>query len=157
MSCNQTREFIEPYLDGELSPDEITAYETHLEDCADCRGEHEARLRLRATVRVELDPAPPAGLEAAILRAVADTEATPGPSWRDALRAFLGWLRGPQLAPVAAAAVVVLVLVVHWSGESPHDAAAPFSQPGTVVVSRYGEVSPGGVPETGGLVLDGTL
>lgn len=40
MSCDDTREAMHRYLDGELAGNEVTGLESHLLDCAACREEH---------------------------------------------------------------------------------------------------------------------
>lgn len=45
MECNETRKYLEQYLDGELSGDDVLKIEAHLKDCEGCR---EALAELRA-------------------------------------------------------------------------------------------------------------
>ncbi|MBI4713465.1 MAG: zf-HC2 domain-containing protein [Planctomycetes bacterium] len=51
MECAKTRELIGPYLDNELSADELSRVKTHLADCADCRRELAELEQVKGLVR----------------------------------------------------------------------------------------------------------
>jgi anti-sigma factor (TIGR02949 family) len=63
MNCRELIDFIADYLDGDLTPKDAAAFESHLAECRSCRAyleSYRATLRLeRASARNEsLDDAP---------------------------------------------------------------------------------------------------
>ncbi len=106
MKCAELRAMAESYLAGELPVDTNHEVITHLERCADCRGELNARIQLRLTLR----------------RAFLQSEAlAPGADFTERVRASLRadagsrrrWIRG--LSPwMAVAAGVALLLILGW-------------------------------------------
>jgi hypothetical protein len=65
--CRSCRRHLSAYLDGELSSRRERALRLHLEGCEACRA-HLEELRLVAFETGRVDPPPPEGLEASILR-----------------------------------------------------------------------------------------
>lgn len=59
-ACRRARELLEPYLDGELEPEDRSGLESHLAGCPDCRRERS----LADAIRTELRALPELGLPA---------------------------------------------------------------------------------------------
>ena len=98
MNCEELRAKLDAYIDGELSPDELRAFEDHAAACADCGRELEmAKLVRDALGELDEEVAVPLNVQA---------------GWRNAVRAEAKrranrrWLR----AAYAAAAALVLVI-----------------------------------------------
>lgn len=51
MTCNDAIQAVDPYVDGELPPDQVTTLRAHLETCAACRARLEHRELLRRQIR----------------------------------------------------------------------------------------------------------
>jgi anti-sigma factor RsiW len=58
MLCSRVRNLLSAYCDSELTGAEMLQIRRHLGDCADCRGEHEAALRIKRLLGA-LPPAEP--------------------------------------------------------------------------------------------------
>jgi hypothetical protein len=108
VECRKIEELLGGYADGELSPREQARVESHLSGCKRCEDALAAIERVdHAVLALEGSPPSPADLErlAARVRNVVDAKRRPARrSWRE----FLSW---PQLAPVAAAAAILFVVL----------------------------------------------
>jgi len=51
MNCKEAAEFFYPYLDKELSPDDVAKLEAHIAECEPCMGHMEFDRALRHLVR----------------------------------------------------------------------------------------------------------
>ncbi len=151
MRCEELRDKLTVYLDGELSADETEACETHLAACEDCAGLAAARRHERDRWRAALREDAPADLRREILA---------GRSPRKTLhftRRHAGH-KSMWTAWAAAAVLAVIVLgqvVSRLDGPRRPDADA-FARPGAVALVVDGE--PLGAfeeLEEGGLVLEG--
>jgi anti-sigma factor RsiW len=109
MNCNETQEVIHGYLDDELDLVHNLAVEQHLKECAACAQSLQREQSLRkAMASRPLYFEAPKGLEKRVRSAVRQaSKAESRWSWR--WRSAWDWPR--MLAPLAAAAVVVLVTV----------------------------------------------
>jgi mycothiol system anti-sigma-R factor len=58
--CRGVESNLQPYLDRQLTPDEVTMIEVHLGECAYCRERYHFEARLRDTVKTVCcgDPVP---------------------------------------------------------------------------------------------------
>jgi len=108
MTRNHVTELLSAYVDEQVSPAERSRIETHLSQCAQCRGHLESLRGSVALVR-GLDPVPaPAGFQEAVRARVAETAVSP----RRAValpRLRLSW----KTAGVAAAALLVGIFSVN--------------------------------------------
>ena len=52
MPCDQDRELLAAYLDGEVPSERATALEQHLSTCTDCAAQVASTLSLRRTMRM---------------------------------------------------------------------------------------------------------
>jgi len=50
MNCNETKEIIHGYLDGEVDPVRSMAIEQHLKDCPACAAAHREQQSLRTAI-----------------------------------------------------------------------------------------------------------
>jgi anti-sigma factor RsiW len=90
MTCQEARQLIEAYADGELDLLRSLELERHLEDCAECRALYEQVEELRSAVRTHAPHfAAPQGFDKRIRtqlrlrrRAQPETVAAPGLAWR---------------------------------------------------------------------------
>ncbi len=62
MHCDEIQELLSPYHDGELSPAERLAVDTHLVECATCTDELTGFEKLSGLAAKLVDPVPPANL-----------------------------------------------------------------------------------------------
>ena len=62
--CDKCEEMMQPYLDGQLSEDEVLEAERHLEGCSWCAKRYHFEERLRHYVRVAVSEPMPAELKA---------------------------------------------------------------------------------------------
>ncbi len=138
--CRDVRALLGAYADRELAPHEAAAVAAHLAACAGCQAEY-AALEHGDRAVLALDAAEPSvaalGALAARVRtqiaAEAAPEGAPGPE-RAPVHARRGWrsrvggLTWPRLVPVAAAAVVLLLVLrfesVTFMGSRREDEAA---------------------------------
>jgi tetratricopeptide (TPR) repeat protein len=98
MECAEVREEFSALIDGELAPDARAAVEAHIAQCSDCLRDLDAIKRIDGSYR-GLPPQPaPRGFEEGVRKALASA-ATARTRW---------W---PRLAPVLAAAALVLVVL----------------------------------------------
>ena len=110
MDCAGYREWLSPYVDDRLSPEERSRFEAHLIGCAGCREELTSlRKMLQALSSAEPPGAP--DLLPGIHR-----QLTRRPWWMSAVRQFLApWPQSLPLHGAALAATAMLVLVVTTS------------------------------------------
>jgi anti-sigma factor (TIGR02949 family) len=69
MTCHDALQRLDPYVDGELPPDEGVEFRAHVDTCSACRAQLDARLALRREIRRIPYRAAPDGLRAAVARA----------------------------------------------------------------------------------------
>jgi anti-sigma factor RsiW len=109
LNCDETKELIHGYLDGELDLVKSLEIERHLNECRGCEGTHQGNLVLRSAIR---ENAPyfsaPRGLRKQIRKSLHEAhrvDSTPSRSvWN------LGWLR-----PAAVFAAFALMAVLIWA------------------------------------------
>lgn len=91
--CNNVRQFLHPYIDGELDGDERVEMDVHLDGCPQCRDEVTVYAGMRATIRRHAEaPAMPEGLEQRV-RARIEAEDN-----RERSRPFIPWSIAAALA-----------------------------------------------------------
>lgn len=108
MNCNETKEIIHGYLDGEVDPVRSMAIEQHLKDCAACAAAHREQQSLRTAIAGgSLYFKAPKGLDKRVRSAVRQASKAEGrrmgwrPSWNWNWRAIL--------SPLAATALLLLI------------------------------------------------
>jgi anti-sigma factor RsiW len=117
MNCAETRRLIDAYVDNELDLRGALELEDHLAGCKSCGAEEKAVREMQASARANLiRHSPPPGLEARLRTALQVEEAAPvertaapavsAPAPRRRAR----WARWEIVAPVAAAAALLLVI-----------------------------------------------
>lgn len=125
MSCEDIRERLTAYLDGDLDPDRGTVVRGHLRTCEACRqvSTDEAALRdgLRRLPAVDPPPSLWANVQAAL--AEAEVQESQRPAWRRALRRWMP--PAPRLAVGGALAAAAIALVVWKVGASPSTEPRP--------------------------------
>jgi anti-sigma factor RsiW len=113
MDCTNAQTLLDGYLDGELDPVRNLEIEDHLQGCARCSRSYSDRKVIRRGLKTEsLYFKAPADLQNRIQRSVRKAARAEAPA---------GWLSWPWLrvaAPLAAAALVVLMLVPIFGGPS---------------------------------------
>ena len=116
MECANARPLLDIYLDGELDAVRNVEIEDHLSDCARCAQSVGERQLVRRGLKTEaLYFKAPADLRSRIQRSVRQAAKTEAPShWFS-----LSWIK--IAAPVATAALVVLLLVPYFTGPSPDE------------------------------------
>ena len=133
--CDELRDYLAAYADGELDETLGTRVREHVEACADCRGELEGLERVDAMFRAAVVPEVPARdwerMSRALDRAMG---ASASPAAAPARRGWLsGWLI-PASALAAAAALVAAFLL--WP------AGPPSSSSSSIVITDL-ETGPG--------------
>jgi hypothetical protein len=127
MNCDEVRDAIDAYVLNALDPEEVTAVQTHLAICPDCRRMAAEAARTAHALPLALAAAstltPPADLKARVLGAVADPSRTDPVTIRQpeakvdtgsaAMRFFAHRQRWRWAA--AAAALLIVVASVAWS------------------------------------------
>ncbi|MBS0295661.1 MAG: anti-sigma factor [Proteobacteria bacterium] len=99
MEHSEAQKRVEAYADNELAPGAATAFEAHLETCADCREQLGTVMANRRVLADALDPgAAPAALRARIA-GITSASARPNLAHRRAAPAW--WLQAAALAGVA--------------------------------------------------------
>ena len=98
MECAEVREEFSALIDGELAPDARAAVEAHIAQCSDCLRDLDAIKRIDGSYRGLPPQSAPRGFEEGIRKALTAV-ATARTRW---------W---PRLAPVLAAAALVLVVL----------------------------------------------
>ncbi|HYT56076.1 MAG TPA: anti-sigma factor [Verrucomicrobiae bacterium] len=113
MDCTNAQTLLDGYLDGELDPVRNLEIEEHLHGCTRCSLSYSDRQVIRRGLKTEsLYFKAPADLQKRIQRSVRQAAKAEAPA---------GWLSWPWLrfaAPLAAAALVVLMLVPIFGGPS---------------------------------------
>ncbi len=106
MNCKETQDVLHGYVDSELDPVHHLAVEQHLKECAACARSVQGHQSLaKVMTSGSLYFAGPKGLEKRLRSAV--RQANKAESGHQSWRWFWNWTR--VLAPVAAAAVVLLI------------------------------------------------
>lgn len=103
MTCDQGRNRLATYLDGELAADEAKSLEQHIRTCPDCASEIAATISLRRAMK------PAASRFAPSAQFRQKIQAQIAPRRRQDLR----WLW-----PVATTALAVMILVLIWTRQS---------------------------------------
>ena len=113
MDCSHAQSLLDTYLDGELDPVHNVEIDEHLHGCARCTQSYNDRQLLRQALKTEpLYFKAPTDLQQRIQRSVRQTARAEAPSrWF-----FPSWIK--IAAPLAAAALVVLLLVPSIRGPS---------------------------------------
>jgi anti-sigma factor RsiW len=116
MDCSHAQSLLDIYLDQELDPVRNVEIEEHLHGCAACAQDHGDRQMIRQSLKTEslYFKAPPE-LEKRVRRSLRQAAKAEAP---------VRWLSGSWFriaAPMAVAALVVLILVPHFSGPSPDE------------------------------------
>ena len=108
MNCEQTKDRLDEYLDGELSADDAAAVEQHLAGCEACRAELEALRKTAALVKSLPRVKAPEGLASDVKASLARRTTT-----RRSL--ILRWASvGGWLA--AAATLIIVIKLAPWEG-----------------------------------------
>jgi anti-sigma factor RsiW len=117
MNCNETKDLIHGYLDGELDLVRSMAIEQHLKDCPACTAAYREQQSLRTAItQGSLYFRAPKGLEKRVRSAVRQASKTEGPKmgWRQ--RWNLNW--AAILSPVAATALLLVIAVPIFTRQS---------------------------------------
>ena len=108
MNCNETKEIIHGYLDGEVDPIRSTTIEQHLKDCAACAAAYREQQSLRTVIaQGSLYFNAPKGLEKRVRSAVRQASKAEGrtefrrPRWT--------WTWPTILSPLAATALLLVI------------------------------------------------
>lgn len=78
--CNETLHELYLYLDGELTADDRTHIEQHLNDCSPCFEAFDFEAELRAVIRRRCSETVPEGLRRKVADAIAGTDAASAPT-----------------------------------------------------------------------------
>jgi anti-sigma factor RsiW len=116
VNCDRARRLLDPYVDGELAPQERQRVEGHLRICASCAAERSRLEALIEAVKRSGRHRPPPGLERQVRAALAADAVTgwPGLPWR-----WL-WL---VASPLAGAALGIWIALTFFAGWSEQDVA----------------------------------
>lgn len=115
MEHSEAQKRIEAYADNELAPGAATAFEAHLETCADCREQLGTVMANRRVLAEALDPGPaPTALKARIA-GITSASAPPGVARRRAAPAW--WLQAAALVGVAIISSGMTFAVVGRQGD----------------------------------------
>jgi putative zinc finger protein len=115
MNCQQTRELLSAWVDGDATAAQRGAVEAHLATCAECRRELEHLSRTLTLLRDAEPPRAPAGFVDRVLARV-------GPAGRRPLLAQIFLPLGAKLPVEAAAIVMVAILVAYVARQAPEPA-----------------------------------
>ena len=116
MDCKSAQTLIDGYLDHELDPARSLEIEGHLHECAVCSQNYEDHQALSEGFRTgSVYFQAPADLEKRIQRSVRQAAKA------ESARKWLSWSWVRMAAPLAAAALVLLILVPLFRGPSPDD------------------------------------
>ena len=119
MNCEETKEFIHGYIDGELDVVHNLALEQHLRECAACARSCQEQQSLRKVMAGRsLYFEAPRALENRVRFAVRQASKAESPRWR--WRWEWNWAWPRVLAPLAGAALVMLIalpIILHTSTE----------------------------------------
>ncbi len=118
MNCQQVREKLEKYIDGELGSDERASLEAHVANCPECAAELANLQALNATGRVNIFPEPEPDywdqLSASVMEQIRDSEAQSekAVSWVEKIKAIV-WPAPVKfrLASLAASAAIIFFFV----------------------------------------------
>lgn len=119
MNCGEFRSMAESYAAGELPVDTAHTVISHLERCAECRAELEARLALRQTLRRAFTASPELAPSDQFVSAVRARMAQ-RPSAARGLKAVAPWL--------GIAAAIVLIVLSSWRAVRPDEGPAVAPQ-----------------------------
>lgn len=121
MNCQETKERLGAYLDGELSPPEATRLRAHVESCTHCQTEAETLRTLGAAIAATASTSPPPELWDRLAHRL-DAPAVPG-----APRRLAHWLRRPvHMAALIGLAVGLGTLVMFLNGSAGTAQASPI-------------------------------
>jgi anti-sigma factor RsiW len=123
MNCNETKDLIHGYLDGEVDLVRSMAIEQHLKDCPACAAAHREQQSVRTAIaRSSLYFKAPKGLEKRVRSALRQVGRTEGRKmgWRQ--RWNLNW--PAILSPLAATALLLLLAVPMLTRRSAEDQLA---------------------------------
>jgi anti-sigma factor RsiW len=113
MDCSNAQTLLDAYVDGELDPLRNLEIEAHLHGCARCAQSHSDRQVIRSGLKTDsFYFRAPADIQKRIQRSVRQAAKTEASS---------GWFSGSWFkiaAPLATAALVVLMLVPYFGGSS---------------------------------------
>jgi anti-sigma factor RsiW len=125
---------LDGYLDGDLTPDEVAAYERHAAACATCSEEMALARRMSSVLAEPIEEAPPSVLAGALAR----IEAGPAPRTAPDRPARTGVrLRRVRLAALAlAASSIIAALAVIPQLQQRRQAAADEPNPAEVAAAR---------------------
>jgi anti-sigma factor RsiW len=104
MDCKLVRTHLDAYVDAELEPTPVIAFERHLDECSGCRNELALGRLIQQGVRDLPRPQLPVGLQRRVLKALDTAEGT-GTTGVDVRR----W---PSLAPLSVAALALVAVSV---------------------------------------------
>jgi len=108
MNCNETKEIIHGYLDGEVDLARSMAIEQHLKDCAACAAAHREQQSLRTAIaQGSLYFNAPKGLEKRVRSAVRQASKAEGRT--EGARQRWNWNWRAILSPLAATALLLLI------------------------------------------------
>lgn len=113
--CEEFAALLDAFVDGELSPEEAMAVQTHLNTCPACQAYVDDALAMRAAFPDWEDTAVPAGFAEGVMNAIRVQSAP------QKARRCQPW--GRVLLPIAAC--FALVLVLKTSSSLPHSGADP--------------------------------
>jgi anti-sigma factor (TIGR02949 family) len=136
LPCEEALDLLEPYLDGDLPPDEADRVRRHLDGCPACAAELALAARIQSELRALPQPdCPPAVLER--VRAAGRGEVVP----------FPGRERAPRWRIAAAAALVALaagggMLGVHIQHErEQQEQVAQATREARLALAYFGKVT----------------
>jgi anti-sigma factor RsiW len=81
LACARVRVLMEPYVDGELSPELAAAVREHLAGCGECRRQHDQAISLRFRLKALASPPPRDTFVADVMRAVGPPRAVARQAW----------------------------------------------------------------------------
>lgn len=124
MPCDEMRDRLSPYLEGELGESERKALEAHLGECADCAALLAVLRESVASLRTAPEAEPPPRLARKIQQAVTEKAAE-----RSRPRTAWGWTWMPAFAAAASFLVMIgLIAYLDRSTETPVMIAAKVEQ-----------------------------
>lgn len=113
MRCDEVQELLGQLIDEELDDDNRRDVESHIEDCAACRGEHVVLQSLTVDLAQPPDAPVPPGLWAAIEERL-DREPLPLSSPDEPTAPGVAIQHRQRWRPLAAAAIIVLAVGLSW-------------------------------------------